>query len=1240
MMDSGAIKPPPNSLSNGGSSPDGHATPNHGGGDKDLSQVLQALQAIYDPASNNTTRRRASEYLEEAKRHPEAPSLGHTLALDKAQPAQLRHYGLSMLEHSIKYSWEDYTAAQGEAVRNYVVELAQNVTEQDPVYLRNKIAQLWTEIAKRSWAAEWMNMDQQLVGLWRTSLHHQGVVLYVLETLSEEVFNREDTTAGLRGSELGRACVEIFTPAAVLTDELPSRDTNLEVRYGDEGWLKRLCVNLDWCLAQDYQNDERVRLCAVKTMSTLRAAMTWVMPKAIVAVQLIEHVCKALAVPVVPLQQASVGVLQAIYSRHHLHDEEFVELVCPMFTPGTVTLLREVYGWTLADMNVHDLNDEKYVLCKKLSELASSLGNYIEQKPTLVPEGSDLPGIFGLLFDILRNPSLVVSIPILHCWTKLLRSRIVRDSDVVTQMIGGLLATCCERLIRYESFPEDSQDPTYLFLLEDIDTVPERHAFIGNYRRFCADIIEVLVRRTPVEAMEHILGQATTMFQNLYRDRPAFTPSTFDKNSIPVLLVDAQATVIDAGLKGYLKWLSHHGEDPQEDERKRNVLEDSFEQWSSQLLQARFEDPEIEKKVIQLMSTFSTKALPNRPAFALNFLEYMLNTHVPEDPAFPAYSESAKDVERLCSLEMQKLAMMFPDTFMAVFEDLERKVNEVISSQKADDRQRMAFSAFLFIIIHRNTTLDNAVREQRLEGILGQVKDAWQNEDFTKSLSTFQSFCGVLEMDRLPEFLSTHNFQNVQDWSEQPLDEEGQAMQKAIMDRSQLLPLRLTKTLLAASIEKLRDGSAAYETAAVLWADAIPIILPNILQLISHAQAFYNIDTNWSHLPPELQQVVRKVLTDRFWQAGISTESRDDFFSRVSGSKSTYEGFASTVRGTVRQIRESSYYIIYSLTRFRDFFYGIRDLPEPLSQALFGNAHALSAHHVSVMLSVSTHLIEGCPPALRKDFLPPMIQGLFRELDRKISSEWEILGQQIQESGENDNLTDEMKNESILRQLTYSSAALVSVLLDFSKTEPPAADGSPSQDEPMWKFILTNGTVLEPLLLFCNSAIRFRDTRSAVVILRVLRQLIPRFRSRSGVRDFYCNNILKNAITSLHEPYFVDCQKELASLIAAIIHLDEDIPRSILLSLPGMGDVYRVDRQLAKLRGANRSDDRLQRSIVLNLLSSVRGVSIHEQGKIERKTPKKKTAFEQQYMSVDQPATIVRGTSPGLAGVADMFGDA
>lgn len=93
----------------------------------------------------------------------------------------------------------------------------------------------------------------------------------------------------------------------------------------------------------------------------------------------------------------------------------------------------------------------------------------------------------------------------------------------MTPLIAPLLELCSSRLIRYESLPEDSDDPTLLFLLEDIDTIPERHAFLGNYRRYCSLAIELVVRQKQSEAIYHILGQVDNSMQHLYDDCPAFT---------------------------------------------------------------------------------------------------------------------------------------------------------------------------------------------------------------------------------------------------------------------------------------------------------------------------------------------------------------------------------------------------------------------------------------------------------------------------------------------------------------------------------------------------------------------------------------------------------------------------------------------------------------------------------------------------------------------------------------------
>ncbi|KAF2085421.1 ARM repeat-containing protein [Saccharata proteae CBS 121410] len=1223
--------------------------------------ILTALQAIYHPQSTNAIRIKASAYLDGVKKLPEAPAHGYALARDSSQDVHLRYYGLTLLEHAVKYGWDEVDGVERERMRGFVVDLAEGVTAQDAVFLRNKVAQVWVEVGKRAWGGGggdgedgWRDMDERLVRLWgKGGIEHQGLVLYVLETLAEEVFNREDPVAGVRGKELGKACVAVFTPAVVMRECLPKRDTEVSLRFGEEGWVTRVCGLLDWCLGNGVQTDEKIAATAVKALNTLRAVMPWLIPKAIEATGCVNHIGRALSAPVVSIQTAAVEALFAVYSRSNFSDTDFVALVCPMYTSEIINLFEEMYSWTAADLDIHDLDEPKYNLSKKLSELLANLGSFVESRPKQIPDGCNIPGFLSLLFQILRHPSLTVSIPVLHAWTRLLRCRPIRDSDTVMQMIGGLLELCSQRLMRYENLPEDSEDPTVVLLSEDIDTIPERHAFLGNYRRYCVDIVEVIVRRVPVEAMQHILGQATNLFQTLYQGQPAFDPQTFSKNSTAVLRVDAQITVIDAAMRGYLKWLDGHSSDPQKVEAERTAMQEAFEQWCQAVLRISFEDPEIIRMVTQLMVTFATKALSTRPSFALHLLDNILSMPNRDNPAFPKYSEAVKGLEQTSVHEIKRLAMVFPNEFLTVYDDLERKINEIVSTQTTDDRQRMGYSAFLFLIVHRSTTLDATTQRSKLQQMLNPITEGWQNPAFRASLDSFESFCEMLFLGDIANFLAVRGFQNTPDWASRELDTDGQTKQAEILFRFQELPLRSTKSLLAVATEKLREGSQSHELACAIWADTIPLILPSLLKLISHAQAFYNM-SSWSHLPPEMQAVLKRVLTDRFWQAGISTESRDDFFARVSGSKSSYEGFASTIRGTVRQIREVCYYILYGMTRLGDFFYGISDLPGPLSTALFADAGALSAHHVSVLLNVAAQLIERCPTHQWQHFLPPIVSNLFRELDAKITSEWDLVNQQISQADEHENLGDEMKNESILRQLTYTAISMVSIFLDDKGGAPQSQPQPPTTTTTtinMSNFILTTPTVLEPILLFCKNTLRVRDTRTVALATRVLRNLIPHFRAPSPVHAYICHDVLQAAITSLHEPYFVDSQKDLASLIALIIHLDSDNGAtsrtvSVIASLPGLRE--RPDRVDRKIRAMlETGSERTQRSMVLDLLASVRGVSIHEQGKLERATgkaekKKKGSGIREEYMAVEEqkPGTggIVRGGSPVLAGMADMFG--
>ena len=267
-------------------------------------QILQALEVIHDSRSTNALRQIASRYLDEVKAENEAPYHGFAFASTRSQPAIVRHFGLSLLDHAIRHRWPDYTLDQRTALRNWVLQLAQSVAGEDPSHIRNKIAELWVEIAKRSWVLDWMNMDELLVQLWNGSVVQKLLVLTVLETLSEDVFGHEDTTAALRGTDLNRACVDIFTPASVLVEEFPSRETNIHVRYGEEGWLSRIGDFLDWYSKND-QIDETNQACAVRGLFTLKSAISWVIPKALITIHSVQRICGCLSASKLPLQLVS-----------------------------------------------------------------------------------------------------------------------------------------------------------------------------------------------------------------------------------------------------------------------------------------------------------------------------------------------------------------------------------------------------------------------------------------------------------------------------------------------------------------------------------------------------------------------------------------------------------------------------------------------------------------------------------------------------------------------------------------------------------------------------------------------------------------------------------------------------------------------------------------------------------------------------------------------------------------------
>lgn len=284
----------------------------------ELHQLQEALSVIHGPYSSNDARRTAYDYLEQVKKEDLAPQHGFTLASDPSQPPVIRHYALSLLEYAIRHKWAGYKDGESKTtLRDWVIELAQRISPDDPIFLRNKIAQLWVDISKRSWGdepGEWKNMDELLLQMWGQPGVgvYKEFVLFVLETLSDDCFSSEDTIAILREGILSKACVDCFTPAATLAALFPTREIN-SLRCGDEGWITRIGLLLRECLSGNVKDDSNIRTVATKILAVYRSAVLWIHPQTVADGNCVEYMVQGLACQSVPIQLVSCKLLWYIF---------------------------------------------------------------------------------------------------------------------------------------------------------------------------------------------------------------------------------------------------------------------------------------------------------------------------------------------------------------------------------------------------------------------------------------------------------------------------------------------------------------------------------------------------------------------------------------------------------------------------------------------------------------------------------------------------------------------------------------------------------------------------------------------------------------------------------------------------------------------------------------------------------------------------------------------------------------
>ncbi|CDK26181.1 unnamed protein product [Kuraishia capsulata CBS 1993] len=1112
-----------------------------------VNQIVSALGVIYSSQSTNDDRRQAQDFLETVKEVEESPFWGYQLSRpDNKFDNIVRHFGLNLLRSAIARDFDSYDLEKQIAVRNWVVELATKVSSSDPHYLKEKVAFLWVAIAKRCWGnclgkegqdslavqftdeqklGAWTDMDSNLLELWNYNASTRELSLIIFRTLFEDVYLLDDPIVSSRNNVLSSLCPEVTTSERILSLKYEPNDYLRMFCASQEGWFVRWAGFLDECLQQLAANidNEDYKNYTLRILQTLKTCLHWILPIAFREVEILAKLSRALMLPDPKIKTLATDCMHVLATRSFSEETDFDDVVGAIFHRDGILMLAEVYRSIKIDSD--DIDEQEYSLLKKLVEMIVGLSGYLlvgENTKFKLPASADIPGYLELVLETTNHESLIISGLSLNFWCALLRRDELSSDSIYEAILPTLLDHAANRLLNYEDFDDENIARKYLSL--DFDSQPDSHLFLSNYKKYMDDIVRIIVCKIPNDGLNWLESRLEQFFSSpLGQSAMASKKLVYSgAGAEPYIYGFLQFVLVEASVRGVSRWqMWYEGDDK---DNKNEYLTKLVESLCERLLMLQINDPILLRKQIQTLVQF-TPLLKGVSSLMFKVLERVMNSCTFDYPenADDDERELIRDLRTSGGTELNRLAYLMPDSLTTILDDLEVAIADIIRSGKLSDHESVAFKSFLLVVSQRSSISN---KQDRFSSIVDPELAAWSDPATEKGLLELHWFMERLGIVKISEYFQSRGITAETNLLTADMDDTGRALKTELKNHwSSVFPIRATRIFIQYSIEKLDHSSQMYQDLLALWKPRIQPILPHILQLISQIQAYHD-PANWRDLPEEVQAFVKDSCTERFWQQGVSIQSKDSFMEESVKAMHSLRDFADSVGHIVRYTREYAYLTISSISELEETLYDIPNIASLLWRALAGDSVGISLHSWRHMINlVLRNVIKNCPTKFTAGFLGELLPQVLPQVDALLTEKWTQVyqrGLQLDGNEGDESLSEEMMEEHMLRQLTAVVDRMLIDLVGQLGNTPLL----PRQLESR-QVIFRNKAVLAPFLQLLCHIIMFKDTRCSFNAILIIRNMLSDILGWDDEVDKYlCENLMKALLEVLTDNFFVDAHPE------------------------------------------------------------------------------------------------------------------
>ncbi|ETE70477.1 Exportin-5 [Ophiophagus hannah] len=444
-------------------------------------QLVKAVTAMMDPASTQRYRLEALKFCEEFKeKSPVCVPCGLKLA-EKSQTAIVRHFGLQILEHVVKFRWNTMGRLEKVFLKNNVMALISNGTQnilEEESHIKDVLSRIVVEMIKREWPQHWPDMLKELDTLSEEGETQTELVMFILLRLAEDVVTFQTLPAQRRRDiqqTLSQNMEKIFS---FLLNTL-QQNVN-----------KYRCAKIEAAQESKAQANCRVGIAA---LNTLAGYIDWVAMSHITAdnCKLLEMLCLLLNEP--ELQIGAAECLLIVVSRKGKLDDRKPLMV--LF--GDVAMHYILSAAQTADGE--GLVEKQYVFLKRLCQVLCSLGS---QLCALVGPDSDveIPVNLGKYLEsflaFTTHPSQFLRSSTQITWGALFRHEVLSRDPVLLAIIPNYLRACMTNLVKL-GFPSKTDCPSCEYSRFDFDSDEDFNCFFNSFRAQQGDVIRMACRLDP-----------------------------------------------------------------------------------------------------------------------------------------------------------------------------------------------------------------------------------------------------------------------------------------------------------------------------------------------------------------------------------------------------------------------------------------------------------------------------------------------------------------------------------------------------------------------------------------------------------------------------------------------------------------------------------------------------------------------------------------------------------------------